>query len=130
MTDSKLCRLDSWKDSSKQCQTEHWMCLCGVSFPACIAVCYKRTAHLAWLVWHVSTVSWAAVLSAVCRVWWESVCHQGLYFWQECVCETTVLCTADKDKTIQPLRMIHLSRFSEAVWEEGVCRVETDECDS
>lgn len=89
-----------------------WCC-----FPACIAVmCYECTAHLVWLVWHTFRLSWAAVLSAVCRVWWEMCVSSVLYFWQECVCGTTVLCTADRDKMIQTPRVIHLDRFSEAVW--------------
>lgn len=72
-------------------------CLCGVVFPACIAVvCYECTAHLAWLVWHTFRLSWAAVLSAVCRVWWEMCVSSGSA--GVCVGWTILLCTVDKNK--------------------------------
>lgn len=126
-----LTRTFWWKDSSKQCQTEHWMCLCGVSFPACIAV---LRAHSSFSL-IISTVSWAAVLSAVCRVWWEMCVSSGPA--EEC-------CISDRSVSVERpfyVLLTKIKRFKLPEWfiwidsvklcgVEGVCRVETDECDS
>lgn len=78
---------------------------------------------------HISTVSRAAVLSAVCRVWWEMCVSSGsgvLSFWQESICwmilvqsvwrncysVVNVLFIADEDKRF---KLPHWFRWTDSV---------------